>query len=231
MKSYFEGDTSSTFYERIIKKQGILLLLVGILVFLIISYLNKEVKVNSNQLVEEVIDIEVTTSQELVTTITNDLYVDIKGAVKRPGVYQLQIGSRLIDLIEKAGGFDDDAEQNSLNLALLLEDQMMIHVYTESDWQAVMSSDQEERAQRTLATNNDFASLDEQNEAEPLININSADQSELETLPQIGPAKAQRIIQYRQDHGSFTSCEGLLEVSGIGPKTFEGLKDYITVGP
>lgn len=166
-------------------------------------------------------------SEDTTTSQARDLYVDIKGAVKVPGVYQLSHGSRLIDLIDQAGGFRQDAATQDLNLSLLLEDQMMIQVLSQSEWE-----EQEfERALMGQEMDNPVGLVSQVDQpVDGLINLNTADQSQLEELPGIGPAKAKQIIQYRQENGSFSSVYQLLEVSGIGSKTFEGLKDAVTVG-
>lgn len=170
---------------------------------------------------------------ELVTHETSQqalIYCDIKGAVNQQGVYALPLGSRLFDLIERAGGLRPDAAEDSLNLALLLEDQMLVKVLTQKEYQASQAEEPVDSAQMPL-TNLPNATTSGSERKELQININTADQSQLETLPNIGPSKAQKIIAYRQEHGSFQTIEELQQVSGIGPKTFESLRDLITVGP
>lgn len=177
-------------------------------------------------------------SQEIIqdieeTTLEPDqvdyIYCDIKGAIRTPGVYQLPVGSRLFDLVDRAGGLSDQAASDSLNLALLLEDQMVVKVLTQEEYANLQKNTPEERQTVPLMGEN-IMDKEGANENISLVNINTADQAQLETLPNIGPSKASKIIQYRLDHGSFSSIEELQEVSGIGPKTFESLKDLITVG-
>lgn len=152
------------------------------------------------------------------------IYVDIKGAVRRPGMYQLEHGSRVYDVIQAAEGLTDDAASDTINLARLLEDQMMIYIPTigEVEVNVANSNNLTDQANLILSQTESASSSD-------LVNINSADQAQLETLPGIGPAKAQAIIQYRQDFGSFKNVQDLLEVSGIGEKTFKQLEDMVTV--
>lgn len=152
------------------------------------------------------------------------IYVDIKGAVRRPGMYQLEHGSRVYDVIQVAEGLTDDAASDTINLARLLEDQMMIYIPTIGEVEANVTNSNNLTDQANL-----ILSQTESASSSDLVNINSADQAQLETLPGIGPAKAQAIIQYRQDFGSFKNVQDLLEVSGIGEKTFKQLEDMVTV--
>ena len=147
------------------------------------------------------------------------IYVDIKGAVHSPNVYIMPAGSRLFELIEQAGGFTDDAELSSVNQAQLLSDQMMVYIYTKEEWESASQVAMHSPAEITL------------NEQSKLINLNTATASELQELPGIGASKADAIIAYRMENGSFQNIEELQQVSGIGNKTFERLAPLITVGP
>ncbi|UUX34291.1 helix-hairpin-helix domain-containing protein [Fundicoccus culcitae] len=165
---------------------------------------------------------------EIVDTESTDtlIYVDIKGAVSYPNMYALPQGSRLFDLIEKAGGFLPDALTNQVNLAQLLDDQMMIYIYRESELtsESLLDSQMQTQTIQPLMIVGPDTPADD-----GLININSASQIELESLPNIGPKKAEAIIQYRTQNGSFQTIEEILNVSGIGSKTFEQLQDLIKV--
>lgn len=145
------------------------------------------------------------------------LVVQVSGAVKNPDVYELARGSRVADLIDLAGGFLENAYQENINLAQALQDGQKINV----SFLAEGSSNSSIQLQVTQAP-------PEVNIQFP-ININTANQSELEALPVIGPAKAQDIISYRETHGPFTSIEQIQNVYGIGPSTFEQIKDLIVV--
>ncbi|MCW6667493.1 ComEA family DNA-binding protein [Aerococcaceae bacterium NML190938] len=146
------------------------------------------------------------------------IYVDIKGAVKQPNVYALPSGSRLFDLIELAGGFLPEAETSVVNQAQLLSDQMLIYIHTQDEWA-------ESGQVIIMPTHNDTT-----NEGTGLVNLNTADVSELQTLPGIGASKAEAIVAYRTENGSFQSIEELQQVKGIGGKTYEQLAPLITVG-
>jgi len=155
---------------------------------------------------EEVVDDPYTGS---VTTQTKTyIYVDIKGEVNNPGVYKILDDTRLFELIEMAGGFTNEANDLAINRSILLEDQDVIIIPSMNDMDATSGS---------------------QNTSGSLININTASSSELERLPNIGPATAQAIINYRDNTSSFLSIEDIMNVPGIGESTFEAIKDLITV--
>ena len=151
------------------------------------------------------------------TTTAIPLTVQISGAVERPGVYQLPKNSRAVELLELAGGFCENADTESINLAAKLRDGENIHIPTKS----------ESEKKETIAQNSSGETA-AQNFQFP-ININTATQEELEQLPGIGPAKASDIISYRENNGDFQLIDDIQNVSGIGPTTFENIKEYITI--
>ena len=137
--------------------------------------------------------------------------VDVKGAVHHPGVYQLEGSSRVIDAITIAGGLREEAVTTHVNFAKELVDEMLIYIPVEGE---------------------EIAEIPQEGEAggdNQKININTASASELETLSGIGPQKAQGIIYFFFVEGKFQTIEELTNVSGIGEKTFEKLKDAIVV--
>ena len=146
------------------------------------------------------------------------IIVHVTGAVPRPGVYALAQGSRVQDAISAAGGFLADAEKSGINLARALEDGEQLDI----PYMAGSSP--------VIGTEIPSLVLTEPSSSSELININTASQAELETLPGIGPTTAQKIIQYREQNGPFVSTEDIINVSGIGPGTYERIKDLITVG-
>ncbi|PPL18688.1 ComEA family DNA-binding protein [Microterricola pindariensis] len=149
------------------------------------------------------------------------LYVHVWGAVADAGLYQVAAGSRVVDVIAAAGGFTDDADPAGVNLARALSDGEQLHVprVGEVPPPAAVSPG------GAGGTSGGAAGAD----AQPLINLNTATQAELETLPQIGPALAQRILDWRAANGGFDTVEDLRSVTGIGAKTFDGLRDKVTV--
>lgn len=140
------------------------------------------------------------------------MMADIKGAVVNPGVYEINEGGRVVDLIELAGGLAEDADTAVINFASYVQDEMAIYVpRIGENVNAVLPVQVGETA------------------GNGTVNLNSAGSSELQTLPGIGPAKADAIIEYREMNGPYKSIEDLKEISGIGDKTFEKLKDLISV--
>jgi competence protein ComEA len=140
------------------------------------------------------------------------LIVHVAGWVSHPGVYELPEGSRVIDALEAAGGPKRGAELSALNLAAPLADGQQVLVPRS----APASSG------GTVATETGAA-------ATTLVNVNTATAEELETLPGIGEVLAATIVQYREEHGPFTSVDQLVDVSGIGEVTLEEIRDLVTV--
>jgi competence protein ComEA len=151
------------------------------------------------------------------------LYVDISGEVERPGVYEVSEGTRLFEVIEQAGGLTDEADIDSLNRAETVADGQKILIAAKGE-----NSSGSQGSQSGSGTNNG-SGTGSGTTSEGKVNINMAESAELQTIPGIGPSKAARIIEYRQSNGNFSSIEDIQNVSGIGSKTFESIKDYITV--
>ena len=134
------------------------------------------------------------------------ILVHVLGAVVTPGLYELAEGARAVDAVAAAGGFTETADQAGLNLARPVSDgeQLRIPAIGEAPPADAMRNDGK-------------------------VNINTADVAALETLPRIGPAMAALIIEWRETNGRFASIDDLRNVSGIGEKTFDGLKDLVTI--
>ena len=160
--------------------------------------------------------------EEITIETENKIYVHVVGEVKNPGVYEMSLGDRVFHAIEKAGGATEDADLDSINLAEKLKDGEKIIVYNKE-----MLNSNVDVSEKAISENQKMYFKSQSN----LININTASREELETLPGIGEVLAQRIIDYRRTNGYFKSIEEIKEVSGIGEKKFEAIKDLITVGP
>ena len=151
------------------------------------------------------------------------LYVYITGEIREPGVYKLSDDARIFQLVEMAGGFTSKADTESLNLAETLADGVHVHI-------GAKLQEQQEEAPRIPGMPASRASVQSgiQPRSQGLININSATASELESLPGIGPAIAQRIIEYRNTHGNFSRPEDLINVRGIGQSKLAQVLPKIT---
>jgi len=173
----------------------------------------------------------------------NKIYVYITGEVNAPGVVVLNEGSRIVDAINAAGGTTANADISKVNLVYILEDGMKVNIpnindlKNNSDFEYITmnSGDGGNNDYETggNSENNVGASVSSSSEGYSkkydIVNINSATQTELETLPGIGPSLALKIINYRKENGKFSSIEQIKDVSGIGDAKFENLKNYITI--
>lgn len=153
---------------------------------------------------------------EAVAKSGRQVYVHVGGSVHRPGLYQLADGSRVFDAVRAAGGATDDADLDSLNLASKVKDGDKILVPMRAEPGADPPPGGAPPAGGAPA-------------AGGLVNLNTATIEQLDSLPGIGPSTAQKIIDYRTEHGGFRSVDELMEVSGIGPAKFEELKARVTV--
>ena len=144
----------------------------------------------------------------------DQITVDVKGAVRSPGIYDLPVGSRVHDAVQKAGGLTEEADSKSLNLAQKVSDEALVYVPTKG-----------EEAASQQATSGTTPSSSK----EKKVNLNKASLEELKQVKGLGGKRAQDIIDHREANGKFKSVDELKKVSGIGAKTIEKLKDYVTV--
>lgn len=153
--------------------------------------------------------------------------VHVSGAVYHPGVYLLPQGSRVIDAVEKAGAYPN-ADLDSMNLAQLLEDGRKVPVPEKLQTGAEISTGSPNPFAAPVARNGSTAvNAGAGASIGAKVNINTADSAALDTLPGVGPATAQKIIEYRTANGQFTSVDDLINVPGIGEKKLENLRDYV----
>ncbi|PFL20557.1 competence protein ComE [Bacillus cereus] len=138
----------------------------------------------------------------------NPIVIDVKGAVFKEGVYEMKEGERVKDAVEKAGGFLPDAEIKKVNLAQVVQDQMLLYIPNKN-----------EPVQEGAASS----------KKEGKVQINTASKEELEKITGIGSRKAESILKYREEHGPFQKIEDLLEIDGIGTKSLEKIKDQIII--
>ncbi|MET1043537.1 MAG: ComEA family DNA-binding protein [Microbacteriaceae bacterium] len=144
------------------------------------------------------------------------IFVHVLGAVHTPGLYTLADGARAVDAVAAAGGFTDTAERGGVNLARFVSDGEQLYVPAVGEATPPGGPGPPGALAPGAA-------------APGKVNLNTADLAALDTLPRVGPALAERIIQWRDTNGRFLAVEDLMSVSGIGQKTFEGLRDLVTV--
>ncbi|MBS5787577.1 MAG: helix-hairpin-helix domain-containing protein [Clostridioides difficile] len=155
--------------------------------------------------------------------------VYISGAIQKPGIVTIESNKRLFDAIKMLGGASEDADLNRVNMAIKLEDEKHYIVPRIGE---VISVEDDEINQGSISgqtnTSNSNANKPDQNKSSK-VNINTADVKELDTLPGIGEATANKIIQHREDNGKFKSIGEIKNVNGIGEKKFENIKELISV--
>ncbi|HET4481186.1 TPA: helix-hairpin-helix domain-containing protein [Streptococcus pneumoniae] len=163
--------------------------------------------VSKDSSTEKEVNKEEPLEQDLIT-------VDVKGAVKSPGIYDLPVGSRVNDAVQKAGGLTEQADSKSLNLAQKVSDEALVYVPTKGE----ESASQQAGSGAPSSTSKNKK-----------VNLNKASLEELKQVKGLGGKRAQDIIDHRETNGKFKSVDELKKVSGIGAKTIEKLKDYVTV--
>ena len=230
-----------------------IIVIIELIVIIIISILlinKKEVTVVDNN------EIAYVDTNEVYDTIEYVIF-DIKGAIKNPGVYKVEKGTIINDAITLAGGLKNNATTININLGKEVSDRMVIYIPTKNELTKKVSEDltkvvivndnnkvddnealidndncigieveEEKEVKKETKENNKTVKEEKEN---ALISINKATKEELTKLPSIGDSKAQKIIDYREENGSFKTIEDIKNVSGIGDALFEKIKDYITI--
>jgi len=200
-------------------KQKIIVISLMCMILGIISYKSytkekKEIHILSD--INYEIQMEAEESLAIQELSPDFIVVHVEGEVGKPGIYELPANSRIFDAVEAAGGLRPTASRKKINLAKKIIDEEFIYIPSESDQDLPMD----------IGSNNNILSSNREGD---LININQADNNQLQTLPGIGPKLADRIILYRNENGLFQTPEDIQKVSGIGEKKFNDLKDKITV--
>lgn len=178
-------------------------------------------------------------NKETNKTDKNKIVIYIIGEVKQEGVYELDENSRISDAIEKAGGTKENADLSQINLAYKIEDGMRIYIpkkgelvqdkeKIEDKTQEIVTGKSTDITNTTSVNTNLSTNKKSKTDIEK-INLNKATQTELETLPGIGPSTAEKIIEYRKENGNFKNIEDIMNVNGIGESKYNKIKDLISV--
>lgn len=204
-----------------LKKRKIVIIIV-VLVIILIGW-----KINDSNNIEEV-NTEETLVSDKKDIIKNDeeeediMAVHVTGEVKKPGVVKVKEGSRIEDIIEAAGGLTENADTTNINLAYMVEDGMKIRI---------PNTNEEDIEENYISVDSGKGVImsEESNSSSSVVNINTANETELEQLPGIGPSISSKIIDYRNQNGKFKNIEDIKNVTGIGDTKFEKIKDFIKV--
>ena len=180
-------------------------------------------------------------NEETTKEGTEKIIVHVSGAVNKEGIVELEENSRISDAIDKAEGLKENADTKNINLAFKLEDGMKIYIPTieesreqneqngQSQNQTLMDETSKYVTSSSGVVQEEQTNGQSEQKKNEKININTATQTELETLPGIGPSTSLKIINYREENGKFKSIEEIKEVSGIGDAKYENIKDLICV--
>lgn len=206
--------------EILNKKQKIIVVILVTVMLVVIGYyiIRKTEKYDYSE-IEKVSNIMEENKEVLDDNVAEDkIIIHITGEVEEGGVIELEKGARISDAIEEAGGITEEADLSNVNLAYSLSDGQKVKIpnINEKTEEVVI----EEKAGENII-------IEENKSKEEKVNINKATQTEIETLPGIGPSTALKIINYRKEHGKFEHIEDIKNVSGIGDSKFENIKEYI----
>lgn len=202
--------------DKIKNKKLIIIISIIFVIILFVFFNNKDDEVEIIEQIENKVDANIEEDKDV-----KQIIVHITGCVKKQGIVELDEGARIIDVIEAAGGVTEEADITKVNLAYIVKDAQKIYIpgiYDKQDVEYITSNNGE-----NVIVENKYEG--ENN----MININTATQTELETLSGIGPSTALKIINYREEHGKFKSIEEIKEVPGIGDAKFNSIKDMIEV--
>lgn len=198
-------------------------IIVGLLLFGILGlnhfgthHKEDDLNINLEKKVSTITEKKVPMISYVKDKVSNQVTVDVKGAVNHPGVYSLPSQSRVTDAIKRAGGLSNLADSKSVNLAQKLQDETVIYVAQKGEKITVV----EEEKANNIAT---------QGNSKGKINLNKADLSSLQTISGVGAKRAQDILDYRDSQGGFKTIDDLKNVSGIGEKTLEKLRQDVTL--
>ena len=204
-------------YLRTLKNNKIIITAAACVILFTASAVFFLINEKSDTISIEEADLETAAEERAGSTAGKDgeskVYVDVSGCVKKPGVYEVSADSRIFEVIELAGGVTPDADTSYINQAEPVTDGLKINVPDRN------------QTENSVSGETSSALQDENGK----VNINTADMTRLQDLPGVGPVTAEKIISHRENNGYFRSIEDIKNVSGIGEKTFEKIKDMISV--
>lgn len=213
----------------------LLTLILVLFLFAIIGYFKEKNDEISTKSIKKLSNVSKKTSN------LKTLFVDVKGAVNAPGVYELEDGKRVIDAINLAGGFSDKADTINVNLSKRLTDEMFIVIYTKQEIYNYKKSNEISNincasfecvcpdVKNDACIEKNLKAENNKKEANNKVSINNATKEDLMSLTGIGESKANAIINYRNENGLFKQIEDIKNVSGIGDSVFEKIKNNITL--
>ena len=190
-----------------------LFILIILILIILIFYFSTSIKNSDTVVINEFYEESFETNEDT----SHEIIIHITGCVQNPGIVTILEGSRIIDVISAAGGATSDADLSKINLAYIVSDAQKIHIPSTDD----------NLTESNYITNSAGENIIESESNSPTININTASQSELETLPGIGPSTAIKIINHRTENGNFKKIDDIMNVPGIGESKFNSLKEYI----
>ncbi len=208
--------------EFLNSKQKIILGIIGVIMLIFIGgYIVKKTDIDNYTELEIVEDniIENNKESEIEEVVDKKIIVHITGAIENEGIIEIEKDARIADVIDEAGGITENADLSKVNLAYLVKDGQKIYIPNIND---------EEKEKNVIEDAGEGVIVEGEQLTEK-VNINTAKQTELETLSGIGPSTALRIINYREENGSFEKIEDLKNVPGIGDAKFENIKESICV--
>ena len=228
------------------KKQKIIIVIIGLMIIIAFLYYIYTKEDNMVILTEETAEKNLVgntvenleENEETTKENTNKIIVHVSGAVNKEGIVELEENSRISDAISKAEGLKENADTKKINLAYKLEDGMKIYIPTIEESMNQNEQNQNEslmdQTSQYITSSSEIIQDGQTNgtsetKTNEKININTATQTELETLPGIGPSTSLKIVNYRKENGKFKTIEDIKEVSGIGEVKYENIKDLICV--
>lgn len=210
--------------EFIKQKKNLIITITVVIICIVYWIYNKNTSYNESNLESNILEVASNTDDKDNKDVDeNIIMVHIIGGVAKPGVVKIKEGGRIEDAIEAAGGLTEDSDISNVNLAYVLDDGVKVKIPT--------IDDESKETEETYISEDSGKNviLQEDEKAGSIVNINKATQTELETLPGIGPSLAGRIISYREQNGKFKKVEDIKNVAGIGDSKFENIKDFIKI--